>query len=171
MADAPNRFVARHKWLSLYVGYRDEPYVECSPGVMMVPLTEAGDVLCIIERTVPLDAPLLALPGGALDDGESPADSANREMQEEAGYRAGRVYFLGKLTPLGKHALWDIHLFLGRDLIPSRLEGDEGYEMGIERVPLARFETLIAAGRLADSTVIAALFMARHFLEREAQHG
>lgn len=162
-----NRLIAYHKWLSLWVGHRDEPYVASSPGVFMVPLTETGEVLFIIERSVPRDEAILFLPGGALDEGESAAQSANRELQEEIGLRADRMDFLGVLHPLGKHALWDIHLFLGRDLAPSRLDGDEEYEILIERAPLAHFERLIAAGRLRDSTVIAALYMTRALLRQE----
>ena len=56
------------------------------------------------------------------------------------------------------------YVFLARDLSPSRLPGDESYAIGIERVPLAAFEPLLAAGRLLDARVIAALFLARRFL-------
>jgi hypothetical protein len=52
-------------------------------------------------------------------------------------------------------------------LQPSKLQGDEAYEITVERVPLAQFEELIASGRLCDSSVIAALFLARNFLAKE----
>ncbi len=55
-------------------------------------------------------------------------------------------------------------VYLARDLTPSRLEGDEGYDIRVERVPLAEFERLIAAGRLHDARVIAALYLARETL-------
>jgi len=55
-------------------------------------------------------------------------------------------------------------VYLARELTSSRLKGDEGYEISVEQVPLVGFERLIAAGRLLDARVIAALYMARRFL-------
>lgn len=52
-------------------------------------------------------------------------------------------------------------------LTRSRLQGDEDYKIGVERVPLAQFETLITSKRLLDARVIAALYMARAFLDAE----
>lgn len=57
-------------------------------------------------------------------------------------------------------------VYLGRDLTASRLVGDEDYIIEIERVPLAMFEDLITAGRLLEARVIAALYMAKSFLQR-----
>ncbi len=50
-------------------------------------------------------------------------------------------------------------------LIPSKLEGDEDYPILMERMLLKGFEQLIAQKRLLDAHIIAALFMARSFLE------
>ena len=48
-------------------------------------------------------------------------------------------------------------MFLARALSPSRLARDEQFVIDVERVPLASFESLIAAGRQLDARVIAAL--------------
>ena len=60
-------------------------------------------------------------------------------------------------------------VYLARDLVPSRLAGDETYTIDVERVPLASFESLIASGRLMDARVVAALYLARAFLGAELQ--
>jgi 8-oxo-dGTP pyrophosphatase MutT (NUDIX family) len=41
----------------------------------------------------------IALPGGAIDEGETPVDCALREAEEEIGLDPGRVEVLGRLTP------------------------------------------------------------------------
>ena len=163
--------IARHRWLALCEGFQGEPYVVSSPGVFIVPLDEAGNVLFMREPSRVDGVPVLFLPGGAQDDGEDAAISANRELQEEIGYKAGRLDFLAEMTPLSRHSVWDIQFFLARDLTPSRLPGDEDYELPIERVPLAAFEAQIHAGRLKDANLIAALFLARDLIAREAASG
>ena len=160
------QIVGRYKWLELRIGPLDEPYVSTNDGVLMVPLDAESQVLFINEPAVTHGKPVLTLPGGAVDDGEDAAVSANRELQEEIGCRAGRMDYLGELHPLARHGLWKIHVFLARDLVPSRLVGDEQHAIEIERKALAGFEELIAARRLNDSTAIAALFLTRSLLAK-----
>jgi ADP-ribose diphosphatase len=104
---------------------------------------------------------VLYLPGGAVNPGMSIEDSAQHELQEEIGFRAGRIEHLLKIDPLVRHALWQIDLYLARDLIPSRLQGDEEYQIEIVPFPFDDFESLIQSGRLTDAVVIAALYLAR----------
>ena len=131
--------------------------------VLIVPLTPDGDVLLTLEPAPAFNELVLVLPGGEVSPGEPHAEAANRELQEEIGYRAGRLDFLGELRPWSKYLAVRSHLFLARDLTPSWLAGDEDYEIGVQRVPLDRFETLIASGRLTDARVIAALYLARDY--------
>jgi hypothetical protein len=88
-------------------------------------------------------------------------------LQEEIGYKAGQLDYLGTLNPAVRVADWEIQIFLGRDLTPSKLQGDESYEMSLERIPLSQLEALIASKRLTDAMIIAALYMARSFIEGE----
>ncbi len=169
MPDSPpqeTRPVARQKWMQLRAGFNDEPYIVVNPGVMIVPMNYAGEVLFTFEPTIPggLAARVLTLPGGVIDPGETPAQAANRELQEEIGFRAEVLFPLGVITPLVRHSQWDVSLFLARNLVPARKIGDEVYQVETQRAPFEDLETLIAAGRLRDATVIAALFLARQFI-------
>lgn len=62
-------------------------------GVIRLPLTVRRDDL-------PQHAGQVSLPGGALDPGESPADAALREAQEEIGVDPASVEIVGALSPL-----------------------------------------------------------------------
>jgi ADP-ribose diphosphatase len=161
---AENRIIARHKWMALCAGYNDEPFVDVQPGLYVVPLNYAGEILFIREPAIHNGESVLSLPGGVVDSDESPAEAANRELQEEIGYKADVLFPIGVLNPLARHARWDIHLFLARNLMPSRKIGDEIYQIEVERVPFDQFEALITSGRLRDSNVIAALYLVRQFI-------
>ena len=152
-------------WFSIHEGYEDALYIVAPSGVMIVPVTPTGEVILIHEPTAYGSGELiLLLPSGKLEPGEETAVSANRELQEEIGFAAGRLDRLAELHPWIKYLTTTLTVYLARDLTPSRLQGDEEYEIVPEYVPLDSFESLIAAGRLTDSSVIAALFLARQFL-------
>ena len=142
-------------------------YVACGDEVLVVALTDAGEVLLTVEPSAAFAGPTTILPGGGTSPKRTHAETANLELQEEVGLKAGRLDSLGELRPFSKYLTTRSFVYLARDLVPSRAAGDEPYEIGVERVPLARFETLIAAGHLLDARAIAALFLARSFLAAE----
>jgi ADP-ribose diphosphatase len=165
----PHKLLYTHRWLSIYEGFHSIPYIAVNNGVMVVPVLPDGNVLLIQEPTAYGDGEqTLFLPAGGIHAGENPLLSANRELQEEAGLSAARLDYLAQVQPWVKYLNASITLYLARDLTPSRLQGDEDYPIVTETVALDSFETLMASGRLRDSSVIAALLLARQFLANEA---
>jgi len=158
------------QWISLWQHDSGTLTVKMDDGVVIVPVNEKGEVLFISEPSIAYDGlRSLLLPAGALEPDEDPADSANRELQEEIGYKANRLDSLGVIYASIKYVEEKFHIFLARDLEESVLEGDEP-ENWIETqnpIPLSEIETLIAEGKLLNSSTIAALFMARSFIEKE----
>jgi 8-oxo-dGTP pyrophosphatase MutT (NUDIX family) len=138
-------------------------FVHCSDGVLVVPLTDDGQVLMAVERSPAFDREVLVLVGGEVEEGEPLQETANRELQEELGWRAERMEFLGELHPF-KYLTSRQFVFLARDLVPSKLEGDEVYPVGTRTVPLDSFLDLCSEGELHDAASIAALCLAQRFL-------
>ena len=64
----------------------------------------------------------IEFPGGVMDKGETPEQSALRELEEETGYKAGKLTKLGVANPnpalFSNHA----HFFLAEDLTPTGLQ-------------------------------------------------
>jgi ADP-ribose diphosphatase len=148
-------------WFSIVTTAAGEEVVQAADEALVVPLTAEGEVLLSLEPSAAFGESTLILPGGIVEASELPAAAANRELQEEIGFKAGRLDFLGELRPFSKYLTVRSFVYLARNLIQSKLAGDEDYEVGIERVPLSDFETLISNGHLHDARVIAALYMAR----------
>jgi ADP-ribose diphosphatase len=152
------------KYFSILLDEEGVEYVHTADEVLVVPVDEHGRALLIWEPAPAFGAQALVLPGGMVEPGEAHAATANREIQEEIGFRAGQIDALGELRPYSKYLTVRSHVFLARRLSPAWLKGDEGYAIQIEAVPLDNFPELIAAGRLHDARAIAALYLARDFL-------
>jgi 8-oxo-dGTP pyrophosphatase MutT (NUDIX family) len=54
----------------------------------VVPVTEQGGVVLVRQWRQPVGGFTLELPGGGVDKGKSPPETAQRELLEETGYRA-----------------------------------------------------------------------------------
>jgi 8-oxo-dGTP pyrophosphatase MutT (NUDIX family) len=143
-------------------------FVHCGDGVLVVPLTGDGEVLMAVERSPAFDREVLLLVGGEVEEGEPLAETANRELQEELGWRAERLDWLGELHPW-KYLTTRQFVFLARDLVPNKLEGDEIHRVGTRKVPLDGFADLCTAGELHDATAIGPLCLAQHFLRQEGK--
>lgn len=67
-------------------------------------------------------------PGGVIDEGESPKEAAGRELEEETGYKAGKLIELGTVNPNPALFSNHVHLFLAQELSATgkqNLDNDE----------------------------------------------
>ena len=91
------------------------------------------------------------LPGGLIDTDEEPAEAATRELEEEAGYRAGQIEHLITFQPLAGMVDSEHVVFVGRN--PERIGEPISLSESehAEWVPLASVPGLIAAGKIWNS--------------------
>ncbi|HMH10971.1 MAG TPA: NUDIX domain-containing protein [Candidatus Nitrosopolaris rasttigaisensis] len=151
-------------YYSIYASERGIDYISMRSEVLIVPLTHQGEVILTIEPSVAFGVPTLVLPGGVIEPGETHEQTALRELQEEIGYTAERLDFLGKVRPFSKYVALESFIYLARELVPSKFQGDEDHPILMEQVSLKDFEHLITSGWLLDARIMAALLMTRHFL-------
>lgn len=133
---------------------------------IIVPLTDRKTVLFVKEYATAHDKYRLDLPGGKIDPGNTPEETANKELQEEIGYKAGKLEEIGMFTITPGYLTQKSYIFLARDLIESKLEGDETEPLEIVEYPFEQFEELIDKGELNEARAIAALYLTRRFLQK-----
>ena len=137
-----------------------ERTVVTHPGaVAVLAIDDADRVLMIKQYRHPVERLLWEIPAGLRDtEGESPLASAERELLEEAGYRAGRWHTLVDFFPSPGYTTERLRVFLARDLVPVP---DSGYERQHEEkflitewVPLPEAVRLALDGKLHNGPAI-----------------
>ncbi len=142
---------------------REALVLEAPDWVNVIPLLADGRVLLVRQWRYGIAAPTLEIPGGMVEEGDARAAAA-RELEEETGYRAGRLDELGWIWTTPGFTDERIWLFLARDLAPGRQspEPDEVFEL--VTLPLADAVAAVVDGGIRDSKSVSALLLAERFL-------
>lgn len=125
----------------------------------VVPFTSGDEVLLIRQFRHAAGGTIWEVPAGMLD-GDSPEHCAARELEEEAGQRAGRLEHLATIFTTPGFTDERIHLFAAFDLapVPQRLESDEVIE--VVPMSLSTALDLVWRGEISDAKSALALLHA-----------
>ncbi|RZO60148.1 MAG: NUDIX hydrolase [Limisphaerales bacterium] len=100
----------------------------------------------------------LELPGGMIDPGEIPVETAPRELREETGYSGESPEFVGLVYANPAIMNNKVHTFVIRNSkLKHKTEFDEGEDLAIRLVPIKNIPKLISNGTISHSLMIAAL--------------
>ncbi len=140
-------------------GVRQREVVLHPGAVVLLPLLPDGRVCLIRNYRVAVEQTLIELPAGTIDSGETPFETAHRELIEETGYRAASLEPLCEFLMSPGILNERMHLFLATGLTA----GEQALEAGeqIERliVPWDEALSMIDDGRIQDAKTIVGLLM------------
>jgi len=132
--------------------------VEHSGGVVALAIVN-GQVLFVRQYRHPAGQSLLELPAGKLEKGEDPATCAARELEEETGYRPGKVYELGRFYASPGYLSEIFYLYGAEDLTPTAQNLDPDEVLSVERLPLEDALAACYDGRIIDAKTALTLLL------------
>lgn len=131
--------------------------LESRDWVNVIPLTNGGDVVLIHQFRHGIRENTLEIPGGILEQGDSPEQAARRELAEETGYLDRRMDYLGYVHPNPAILNNRCHTFVARDVyLNGEQDQDDKEDIEITLHPLSDIPRLIRENEITHALVLAA---------------
>jgi ADP-ribose pyrophosphatase len=134
-------------------------YIVHPGAVLMVPVLDDGRLVVERQFRYPIGRVLLEFPAGKIDPGETPEQTALREMIEETGYEAAALTPLCVLHPVVSYSTETIRCFVARGLRHVGANLDHGEFLEIHMMRLDEMLAALDRGEISDAKTIAALLL------------
>lgn len=139
--------------------------VEHGGSVIIIPVDDEGNLLFVRQYRHAAGMDLLELPAGTRDGDEPFEECAAREIREETGMEAGTLKHVGSFYLAPGYSTEYMGVFLAADLKHNPLEADDDEFLSVEKLPIKEALALAERGEMPDAKSLAALLMARPYLE------
>jgi 8-oxo-dGTP pyrophosphatase MutT (NUDIX family) len=161
-------FGVRRMLVRLRDGQQQEYHViERRDSVQIVAITRDGRLLMVEQERHGTRASSLEFVAGLIDMGESAAQAALRELEEETGYHAGQLHQLGWYYTDPAILTNKVTVFLAEDCTPT---GEQQQDAGEDVRPLLfdldDLPRLIEDGRVAHGLCVAAWHLYQSRVQR-----
>nr|WP_298720258.1 NUDIX hydrolase [uncultured Steroidobacter sp.] len=137
-------------------------------GAAVVALDDAGRVCLVRQYRHAANGYIWEFPAGKIDNEEPSLQTAQRELEEEAGRRAREWRSLGEYLSSPGFLTEVVHLFLATGLseVEHRLEASEVLEA--HWLPFEQVMQMAHSGELRDGKTLAALLRAAPYVQTAA---
>ena len=138
--------------------------LESTSWVNIIPLTSDGKVVMVRQYRHGTGEVTLEIPGGLVEEGDTPATAAMRELVEETGYTAREVIPLGNVQPNPAIQNNRCYSFIARDVRLTREQSqDEKEDIEVVLKSLSEIPAAIRNGEITHALVLAAFY--RFYME------
>jgi len=129
-------------------------------GAGVIALDEDKNVLLVSQYRKPYDQMLLEVPAGKLEKGEDPQSAAIRELQEETGYAAENVTYIGKYYPTPGYCSEITYLYFAEGLSFVGQKLDHGEFVELKKIPLSELVEMVMNNEIPDAKTAIAILKA-----------
>lgn len=131
------------------------------PGsAVIVPAFTDGTIALVRQYRHPAVRYLLELPAGTLNRGERPEEGANRELEEELGFVAGKMEKLSEFFVSPGFCEEKMWLFLATEMTATEQHLEDDELLDVVRLPLRQALEMITDGEIEDAKTIIGLMLA-----------
>ena len=139
---------------------RKREIVRHDGAAVILPVLDDGRIVLVEQYRTALGRSILELPAGGLEPGEDPAESAERELVEETGYRAASIRPLVRFFPAPGITDEEMHVFVATGLTPGAPQPDEGEIVETRLLTLEEIRERMLAGEIIDGkTMLSVMYV------------
>jgi ADP-ribose pyrophosphatase len=125
--------------------------------VALVPMVDKQHVCLVRNHRYAIDQTLLEVPAGTIDPGETPEQTAERELLEETGYHAGRIHRIREWYVSPGVMTERMYLYLCEELRPGPVRHQLDEQLQVIIVPWDEALAMVEDGRIEDAKSLLAL--------------
>ena len=131
-------------------------YVHSNGASMIVPVLNDGKVVLVNQYRYLNNRESLEFPCGGVKDGQTYEETANLELEEEAGYIARDCQAIGEFNPYNGVTDEICRVFIAKNLVAVPIKPDETEEFETVTLTPDEVDARIASGFIWDGMTIAA---------------
>ncbi|MFC0335408.1 NUDIX domain-containing protein [Paenibacillus sepulcri] len=128
------------------------------PGAAAVLALIDGKMLVVEQYRKAMEKFQIEIPAGKLDAGEDPMAAAARELEEETGYRAGKLRPLSAFYTSPGFANEKLYMYVAEDLVKGDSRPDEDEFLAVEAITFEQAQQYIREERISDAKTILAVY-------------
>ena len=129
--------------------------VEHVGAVAVLPLVDKEDIILLRQHRPVVGEWIYEIPAGTLEPSESPHECAARELEEETGYKPGKLTELFEMYIAPGYSTENLHSFAAFELQPGVFNPSGGEEIEVVRKPLSEVVMMIKTNEIRDAKTIA----------------
>ncbi|HEV2832192.1 MAG TPA: NUDIX hydrolase [Hanamia sp.] len=165
-----SEYLSRHKYFTARKDKCETPdgkiieeyfVVELPKTACAVAITQEGEVLMVNQYRHPIKETILEIPGGFVDEGDTPQQAMTRELKEETGYEFSSIIPIGKIA--ANPGVLDnfTYFFLAQGGIKTGVQKlDANEELVVEKISVEELKTLFLENKIAQALHNCCIFYA-----------
>jgi len=135
-------------------GVRQIFRVITSGAVVVLPVIDDKEVVLLKQYRPAVGEWLLEAPAGSIEPGESPEETAARELTEETGYRPGRLERVAEGYVSPGYTTEYMYFYIAWNPEPGKPSPEEGEILDVVRIPIEEAFAMLERGELRDIKTI-----------------
>ena len=116
-----------------------------------------GKFLMEKQYRYPYDEVIYEFPAGKCDKDEDPVITAKRELEEETGYLANKIEYIGEIYPSCAYTDEIIYIYFATDLVKTHKHWDENERVEVFELTMDEIIVLARKGILKDAKSVSGL--------------
>lgn len=138
--------------------------IEHNGGAVLAAVTDEGKMVMVRQYRKPAERVMLEVPAGKIDPGETPFETACRELKEETGYTPGEVKYLTEFYPSVGYSEEVLYLYLCTGLTAGETCPDENEALDVLEMDVEELYEMIMRAEIRDAKTIIAIMMVRDLI-------
>lgn len=145
-------------------GYQKREIIEHKAVVAIIAITPDNKIVLVKQYRKAVEKELYELPAGKIESGETPLDTAIRELKEETGYTASNLKLIHKYYTTPGFSNQMIFIYLAENLMPGEKQLEDDEFLDVYELDMDKAYNMVLTNEICDSKTIIGLLLIKELI-------